>query len=688
MNLSFDPLENDTGVEITDPIERRRYKLITDTDVDIKPSSTDELHFPVDKAVQIETESITLPHVVGTYIRNTEGEMLDSLDHFAYQEFQEEEEYIVELTAPIKIYLKVVGSLTMSADGEQMYFTFGEQTKVFIGARSHHEKPAATITTSQDPNDVMCAISYLSSALKTTNCERSYPTLRGHPPTIELGEKLDIPDSLTKPDTGIEIEVPTDYSSIFVVAPLAYYLGADVVPGNHPKITTKTGFEYHLGASRNFEAVVERVLKQVFFLDCITRTEGYYQVHLHERSKIESRVNLDFRSLYNKEIGEQIEEYLSIPFETIQDLLPEWKLSTHITPSSQNIETIPFVVNDLAVVHTPSAKRVSTSEAQVAAIDEFMRADDFTRSASDLSSNSLQLVKPETTDSLEQAWIGDDAPLQASKATAEAFRNKLSRTPTSGEIEITVVCNDEEMNEEREVVNDVYGSHEDLPFEVNMHHDLTTTELREIFISDNDFLHYVGHIDENGFKCKDGVFDANSLDSVGIDAFLLNACQSYEQGMSLIDAGSVGGIVTLSDVINSGAVEIGCNIARLLNRGFPLRAALTIAQDQTIVGGQYTVVGDGNVDIAQSESGTPLLFDIEFEDEEYVVEINTYPASDRDMGSIISPNIKENDEYFLNSGKLKKFYVSKEKLEEFLGLENVPLRIDGEFTWSEDVSLN
>ena len=36
------------------------------------------------------------------------------------------------------------------------------------------------------------ALSTLSSALKTTSVERSYPTLRGHPPALELGDALDV----------------------------------------------------------------------------------------------------------------------------------------------------------------------------------------------------------------------------------------------------------------------------------------------------------------------------------------------------------------------------------------------------------------------------------------------------------------------------------------------------------------
>ena len=69
--------------------------------------------------------------------------------------------------------------------------------------------------------------------------------------------------------------------------------------------------------------------------------------------------------------------------------------------------------------------------------------------------------------------------------------------------------------------------------------------------------------------------------------------------------------MTLEDIPDSGALRIGRAMARLLNRGFPMRAALNIASGQSIIGNQYLVVGYGNIDIAQAESGTPAIFEAE-----------------------------------------------------------------------------
>ncbi|WP_158056779.1 hypothetical protein [Halorussus halophilus] len=686
MTLSFRSTAEPTGIEIRDHVEQRVYELSTASDVSPSSVSTERFLFPVDDAVSIRTDAISLPQIVATYLRDSDGTMrAEILD--GTQEVFPNGKYYVELCAPMKLYLAVEGPISVSATAERFRFEFDSEAEVLIGARSHHERPAATVTTTRDPTDVMTAISAFSSALKTTSPERSFPTLRGHPPQIELGEELHVPDELEIPETDVRIEVPPTLSALYVVAPLAFYLGAELAPGQRPRIVTDSGFTYDLEGPLGYEQTVERVLKQTFFFDCLVRTEGLYEVDLHERRAVEPLVDLDFEALYDSTIGEQLEGYLSVEFETIEEYLPKWKLTTHVEPTSDNVESLPFVVNDLAVVRTPKAHEQSPQvQAQPATTGEFVRDGDFTRSAAE-SSGEMPLVHPERTDSVEQAWLGDHAPKDASKVTAKAFRNRISRDVSEGTTEITVVCNDTEMGEESDLATEVYGSRAELPFEVTVHRNLSTDELREVLQSETAFLHYIGHIGEDGFECADGTLDATTVESVGVEAFLLNACSSYEQGLALVDAGSVGGVVTLSDVINSGAVRVGKTMIRLLNRGFPLRAALTIARGRSIVGDQYIVVGDGNVDVVQTESGLAALYEIERDGEEFLVTHRSYTPSTAGLGGFFSPEFVENRTCYLNSGVHGPFSLTRDELSMMLLLENLPLVIDGQFTWSESLDL-
>ena len=684
MTISFARRDGGPGVTVVDSVERRQFTVETPTDVAPRPISTDEFYFPVDEAVRVDATRLRVPTVVGTYVRSAAGEMLAEVDYGAEIDLPAGR-YTVELCPPIKCYLRVEGPLSVTADADGIDLRTGGDV-IDLGARSHHERPEATVTVTDDPRDVMAALSTFGSALKTTSVERSYPTLRGHPPAVELGDELDIPDSLDAPDTGVTVEVPPELRYVYPVASLAYYLGATVEPGPEPRLVTDEGFSHALSGPRGFEETVAQTLKQLFLLDCCTRTEGYYTVDLHERRAVAGAVDLDFAALYDAPLAEQIEAYLDVPYDVVAEQVPEWKLTTHVAPTAENAELLPFLVTDLAVIRLPSKRATAESTAQLEALSAFTR-DGFTRSASEESLGSPSLVQPEQTDSIEQSWAGENAPFGASKSSIQAFRNRLDREPSAGDIDITVVCNDAAMGEEGDLAQQVYGSRDHLPFDVQTYRNLSVDALRAVIETDADFLHYIGHIDADGFQCADGRLDARDIGTVGVDAFLLNACRSYEQGMALLDGGAVGGVVTLAEVINSGAVRVGRTMVRLLNQGFPLRAALTIAKGESIVGGQYIVVGDGNVDVVQPESGLPYLLSVEGDGPEYEVSVQSYPNGDRGIGSLFRPVVGEIEQYFLGSGSKGPFIMEPPNLRRLLRAEEVPVRYDGELHWSHELCL-
>jgi len=703
--LTFAPLSERPGVEVIDRIERRRYRLHTPEAVSPAVADTDSFQFPVGRAVRLETAELVLPRVVGVYARDADGEMVAEVEHLD-QASLPEGRYTLELSTQIKTYIEVEGAVDIAADITQTRIDLGEPTTVLLGARSRHRRPATTITTTGDPRDVMRAVEAFGSGLKTTTPERSYPTMRGHPPAVEVGDELDIPATVQPPDTGVRLELPPDLSYVLPAAPLAYYLGADVVPGPVPRLATDDGFAYSLTGPEGFETEVERTLKQVFFLDCVTRTEGYYDIDLHERAAVEPLVDLDFPALYDRPLAAQLEAYLDVPYELVAEHVPEWRLTAHAEPKATSVEQLPYVVDDLAVVRTTETPSTTTAEA-VGITDggqpEDTRGEVFTRSAgaatrpgdaatrstgASSSSADSPYVTLESTDTLGQAWIGEGVPIGASKLTTAAFENRFDREQTDGDIAITIVQNDARMDEERDMVDDVYGNREELPFEVDVRRDLTVAQLRETLQERTDFFHYIGHTDEEGLECADGKLDAETLEENGVGAFLLNSCNSYGQGLELIESGAIGGIVTLNDVVNDKAVKIGGLIARLLNAGFPLRATLDIAGEESIVGGQYTVVGDGGMTVAQPASITPYLLDIGAREQGYDVDIKLYSTDDADLGSIYMPYIEEVDEYFLNSGTIGEFVLGEEELQRYLSLENVPVRINDTICWSFSLDKN
>lgn len=691
--VSIERTGSPAGIRVFDQIERRRIDLITDND-NISPVDIpcDEFYMPVDRGVEIHCDHIRFPHSMPVSVRNSWGVTVDELSNGDTRQFPDDQ-YSIDLNGPMKVYLNFRSSVEVSSGTESVTLDFPNRVAISIGFRSYHEHPAAEITVTEDPLDMMEGLSYFGSALKTLSCERSYPTLRGHPPTIGLGDDLDIPDVLDKPESGITLELPKSIPHIFVASTLAYYLGAEVVPGTHARLTTDSGFSYDLSPDHSdFESTVERVLKQVFFLDCLTRTEGFYEVDLHERNQIEPYVDIDFQDLYPLSVSEQVEQYLDVPYEVIKDEIPKWKLGAHVVPESEYIEHIPFLVNDLAAIRTAQGDDISQTDMQLSAIEDFMRADSFvrgsTRSTSFSEADVGPLVQPDSTTALEQAWVGPNIPVGASKAIIEAFENSLERHPTDGNIEISVICNDSEMRGERDIVNDAYGSRDDLEFEIDVHRAISREELRGVLTSEVDFLHFIGHIDERGFECRDGMLDVSSMEEVGVTSFFLNACTSYEQGRHLIEAGSVAGVATLNEVVNSGAEIIGVNLAKLLNRGFPLRAALNVAKTQSLIGNQYIVLGDGNVDIAQPASGTALLLKPEHSDDTIRLTIETYPTSDFNIGTIFVPYLDGHETFHLCSGPIGPFDVSLDDVSEYFQKENFPVMKGHDLHWTSELTAD
>jgi len=685
--LSYAALSDPPGIELIDRLEQLRCRLHTPRPVTPSEVERSAFVFPVGEAVSVTTDAIVLPNVVSVFVRDSDGRPVEEVGHLDSVSVSGGE-YVLDLGAQIKTYVEVTGPIEITADAFEVRIEFDVQ-EVKIGFRSRHTRPAATITTSKDPLEMMEAISHFGSALKTTSPERAFPTLRGHPPRVELGSSLSIPSVVESPATGVRIEVPASYEALYPVASLAYYLGARVEQGSRPRLLTDQGFEYRFD-EESYEQSVAETLKQLFLLDCLVRTEGYYDVTLHERAALADELDLEWRALYDSSLAERLPAYLSVSYETVAGQVPEWRLTAHAQPVPESVEQLPFVVDKLATMRTatPTAESKSSIDAEAEPTGEAV----FTRSGSTLSRNSesqsvdpRQYVQFEQTDALEQGWIGDGVPIGASKLLTEAFENRLDRVVPAGDLAITIVVNDTRMDEERDLVDSAYGDRENLPFDINVYRDLSVDELRELLCEDHQLLHYIGHTEPEGFECADGHFDADTLTETGVEAFLLNACHSYEQGVELIEAGAIAGIVTLNDIINHRAVRVGELIAQLVNAGFPLAAAVGIAAKETILGKQYIVVGDGGMAVTQAEGRTIPQLDVQDGDSErmHSMKIRTYNSDNVDVGSLYMPHLPSQEEYYLNGGVVDTFHLDTEELVQFLDLSTMPVRYDGSLRWSD-----
>ncbi|MFC4551013.1 MULTISPECIES: hypothetical protein [Halorussus] len=677
MRPTVSTLADGEGLEILDPIENARFVVRTPTAVDPTPVSATDIHFPVDVVASVETPAFRVP-ATSIYVHSpTEERLVDTFDPtgdpLAYGG-----PCVLEVNvAPTKLFVATDGGAAIHREGEDVRIEFSGDAPVQVGVRSLHDRPAATITTTPDPEGAMEALSYLGSALKTTSPERSFPTLRGHPPLVELGEAFDAPAELEPPDTDVRLELPAEYQYVYPATSLAYYLGAEVVPTAEPRLIAGN-FDYDLASADGYESTVERILRQSFFLDCLVRTEGFYPIDLHEREAVESRVDLDFAELYDASLADRLEAYLSVPYEAVADHVPEWPLTVDADPNAQSLGAMPFAANALALVRPIDRRRVSALEPSdliTTAIEDFHRAGG--------SVADVDVLTPEPVETTEHAWIGEGVPIDANKLTVDSLVRSLDVDPDTT-IDVHVVCNDERMKAEG-VVNEHYGAR-DLPqFDVSLHYDLTTDELRNLLAEPTDFLHFVSHVNEAGMACADGYLDATELESVGAKAFALNACQSYEQGMALVEAGSLGGVITLDEVANAAATRVGNALARALAAGFSLRQSVGIARRATMSSFMWTTVGNGGITLCQSNGGSPICLEVqERGDARYRTEIRSYATRGYGLGGTINMFLDRIDCRYLAGGKLATFALSESELRGILQNELVPIEYERQLHWSPE----
>lgn len=649
----------------------------------------EQFYFPVTTAVRLRAGEIRIPKLVDLLIMNTEGQTVAEAVNRQETSLPADEHLVQVSSIGLTCYLRLNGPGRTYAEDNERVLTFNEGF-VNVGLRSNHDYPKATVQTTNEPRDVMRAVSCFGSALQTTSPERSWPTLRGCPPFIDTSHgSFKAPTGLERVDTPVRIEVPPALQYIYPVTSLAMYLNAEVVPGPEPLLIAD-GVSHELDGAVGFEQTVQRTLEQVFFFDCIARTDGLYLLDLHERAVIDERSSLDLSSLYDRSLAEQVNAYLSEPWSLIEDVVPTWKLTADVAPDPKHAGFLPFAANDLAHVRVPTATDEPNPPAgdddMATAIADFERREPIESLGEFQTDDASQphIVNAAPVKSIEHAWVGEGVPIGASKPTIEACHRQLQPIG-EGPVSVQVIVNDEQMRDER-VVSDLYGLRDLIQMEVAIDEQCTVAETRCLLQSETDFVHYIGHVTEAGMQCADGYLDARTLDNVGMRAFVLNACRSYQQGRALVDAGAIGGVVTLSNVTNVPATVVGQQIAQLLNSGFSLSSALNVIGNETVTGRQYVIVGDGNATLTLPQAGVVICLELTERDDQVELTYFTYPTTRRPLGAIMTPYLDANPKQYLNGGRVTTFSTSRSEVEELLSnAGRIPVQLNGTLTWADQV---
>lgn len=672
--MTFDFTPTDSGLRIHDQIENVWTDIDAGGRVDPEPASTDVFPVPLDDAVHFETSKIKFGQSTAVRVLNEDGHPRDVVG-VSERKPLDTGTYLIDVGFHrIPSYIWVAdAALTIDKGGPHTTLDFDSPTTVVFGVRSLHEHPAGIISTTRNPEDVAAVVSTFGNAKKSFSPEGSFATLRGHPPEVVLSSELRIPSELSPPDTDIRIGVPPKLSAIFTVAPLAYYLGAIVTITGTPFLEAGDR-RYELDAASFYEAVLS-VLRRIFLFDSIIRTEGLYPVELKERRIFESRVSMELEDLYEQPMVERLNVSLTLP-DSVFEGFAEWQLLTDLPAQPRSVELLPYLVYRLSGIRSPPKAKSSTplNHPGTASLDEVNVRFGST------PPEPLERIEPESAPVRVHQWAGGGIPIGAHKPTTTAYVAGLDDTPSQDEISIRVVCNDPEMTTE---VENAYEGTGFQKFSISLDHDLETAELRDLLTCDTDFLHFAGHVDQRGLRCPDGHLDTTTLESSGVRSFLLNGCTSAKQGLALLNAGSVFGIVTTKPVHNEDAVRDGRTIARFLELGYTPSDSLRIIKE-AYSSTEYSVIGDAfhrlcipvNPSVVLSADRADVAKDA------IRVTYSILPNGDWTLGGLFTTDIAPST-HFLNGEH--NFVMTRAFNREHGGDSPLPLITDNTLYWTDEL---
>jgi hypothetical protein len=573
--------------------------------------------------------------------------------------------------------IRFAGPAEMHRQNGALSVSFPERTPIAIGSRRGQPHPEP-IVVPRTPAGIATAITHASSAHRSVGPDRSHPALRDHPPLIEFGEAVAVPETVRDgtPETGLRLSVPESIAELLVAAPLAYYLGAtvEVDDRERPVLSGPGGFERRFRPMPAFQHDAAAMLRRVFLLDSITRTIDPGEVTAAGGSALD-RLAIRPGELADATPAERLERYCEVPSRRLRPELPEWHLSTYVEPTVENARSLPYLLENLSLVYLPSASELDGKGLLRRSLDDFYRAEDVA---------SVDRLEPELHAGRAHGWLAPGTPIDVFKSSPSAYDHRLTYDDRDPPLDVTVVFNDSEMGGEHDRVAEIYREGAvGLSANVTVETDLTKRELATVLETPNDFVHFIGHCDTGGLCCPDGSFPTASLDSCRTRTFFLNACGSYREGLELIEAGSVAGAVTLTAVLNDHAATVGTTFARLLTYGFDIERAIQLARRRIMMGKDYAVVGDGTHALTNAGRRPPAVMWLQ--EREGTFRATYEVAGTGSTGDTYRPPVAGDDRAYLQGVNADPEFARAELLL-VLRDSSFPVIYDGDFHWSTDLA--
>lgn len=658
-----------------------------------------------------ETRGLAVPEVTVTAV-DLDTDTYHEIEVTAAELSLPSGSYLVRIETPVRTFVRVDGTVRLArGDTPGVTVAFPEPTPVSVGFEPSVSPPAGTVTVPRTVAGAATAVETFAAGADLTGPDRSWPSVRDPAPRVVFGSEPDVPASVESrlDDTGVTLTLPRDLGAVLASASLAYYLGArvEVVDGATPQldldgrsvslgpsgpIPTHEGVTHDDGAV-GYASRATRALELAFFGDHLVRGVGPYGEAVDAATAL-SEVGVDPERLYDAPLADRVARYVETPLASVVSELPDWHLSVSVAPTYESLDVLSRTAHALPAPVPPRGRALST-EAVVANDHDGRdaRADGGSQvdGAARLPGGGDRLPRSAPARRVAAAhdcgtvhgWRAPGQPVTAFDAVPAGFRNRDRYADEAETLSVLAVASGVDDHAELSRAVEHYDRRRhDLGLDVTTLTEPTVAALARAFERGTDLLHFVGHREPGGLACADGVFSPTTLRTSNARTFFLNACDSYDDGVTLVERGSVAGVVTCRDVLDEMAAGVGATFARLLASGFSVAGATQTARREALVGSDYLAVGDGTHVVSQSDAIAPTRFDVEMlGPDRFRVEVWNY--------SPVYPGLQSthplHDAGPRLLGERRTYVVDRQRFETLLDENEGPYFYRGRVLWAEEV---
>jgi hypothetical protein len=468
-------------------------------------------------------------------------------------------EYVVRAESSPLVLVGFEGDATFHAGVETATLSFSEPSRVTLGLRTRLSVPTHRLTIPPTPEGVATALTHLSAAHRTTTPDRTFSTLRAHPPLVEFGEQVAVPDAVRErtPETGIVVRTPDAYDALYRIASLSYHLGARVVVEDRETpllCAPETGVERPL---TNGDAAA--LLRRCFGFDAIAREGGPYQAHVRELSALhEAGLDFDAEALYAASPAERLARYLDDDLTPGVESCPGWQYTATVPTMAEGARLLPFLLDGMAAIR-PEGDETGIEPTALSA-----RA---TVGAADAPADA------DTPAAVESRF----------ELPAVAFANRLAAL-ADGSVALdgrpAIICNDPDRLAAARTIHE-WAVETTAADDTDLLTDVTVAELDGL-LGERPLVHFVGGWD-GGFECPDGVRSPGAL--ARTPACVVDAPGVAVDAPALVESG-----IETVFARKAGNADVGGDLVRGLVHGGRPWGALAVAR--SVGRGDYRVVGD------------------------------------------------------------------------------------------------